>query len=135
MFCDYVGVTRRGNENMVSYKLLEHCIKIDLDDKANRTMCVGEPVRMIFTNVEDDFKEEIKVNLIPKNPSKGERTILLTKEIWVDKSDVSYKEKSWQRISPGSLVGLKYGCAALITKIEEVNGKTVVYAEKKDIAE
>lgn len=26
-FCDYVGVTRRGNENFVSYKLLEHCIK------------------------------------------------------------------------------------------------------------
>jgi len=32
-------------------------------------------------------------------------------------------------------VGLKYGCAALITKIEEVNGKYIVYAEKKEIAE
>ncbi len=27
LFCDYTGVTRRGNENVVSYKLLEHCLK------------------------------------------------------------------------------------------------------------
>jgi len=100
-FCDYVGVTRRGNENMVSYKLLEHCIKLDLDDKAFRTMCVSEPIRLIFTNVEHDFKEEITINQIPKDPSKGKRTIKLTKEIWIDKSDVSFQPNSWQRIGAG----------------------------------
>ena len=26
-FCDVVGITRRGNENHVSYKVLEHCLK------------------------------------------------------------------------------------------------------------
>ena len=134
-FCDYVGVTRRGNENQISYKLLEHCIKLDLDDKAFRTMCVGEPVKLIFINVDDDFKQKITINNIPKDASKGTRDIFLTKEIWVDKSDLSFSKNSWQRIFVGALVGLKYGCAALIKSIDLIDGKHIIKAEMKKIEE
>lgn len=45
-FCDILGVTRRGNENFVSYKLLESCIRKDLDKNAPRTMVVLDPIKV-----------------------------------------------------------------------------------------
>lgn len=98
-------------------------------------MCVIDPVKLIFTNVPEDYNESITINKMPKDPSKGTRVIHLTKEIYVDSTDVSASEGSWQRISVGSLVGLKYGCSALITSIEIVNGKQTIKAEKYSIEE
>lgn len=47
-FIDLLGVTRRGNENMVSVKLLEHCVRKDLDASAVRFMTVIEPVKVVI---------------------------------------------------------------------------------------
>eukprot|EP00362_Geleiidae_sp_MMETSP1317_P002507 CAMPEP_0201285426 /NCGR_PEP_ID=MMETSP1317-20130820/107613_1 /ASSEMBLY_ACC=CAM_ASM_000770 /TAXON_ID=187299 /ORGANISM="Undescribed Undescribed, Strain Undescribed" /LENGTH=72 /DNA_ID=CAMNT_0047610273 /DNA_START=261 /DNA_END=479 /DNA_ORIENTATION=+ len=49
-FVDMVGVTRRGNENIVSVKLLEHCIRKHLDLLAMRTLAVCDPVLLVLDN-------------------------------------------------------------------------------------
>jgi len=66
-FCDYVGITRRGNEMHVSYKLLEHCLKEDLEDKAPRSMCILDPATLIIDNVEEDFSEKVDAPLFPRD--------------------------------------------------------------------
>jgi len=58
-------------------------------------MCVIDPVKLIFTNVPEDYNESITINKMPKDPSKGTRVIHLTKEIYVDSTDVSASEGSW----------------------------------------
>ena len=47
-FCDKIGVTR--NENFISYKLLEQCVREDLEKKANRALAVLEPLKVVITN-------------------------------------------------------------------------------------
>jgi len=53
-FCELVSVTRRGNENFIQMKLLEHCIRQDLDEKAKRCLTVIDPVPVHIINFEKD---------------------------------------------------------------------------------
>jgi len=55
-FCEQVSVTRRGNENFVSIKLLEHYIRNDLDDVAKRTLAVIDPVPVHILDVSENFE-------------------------------------------------------------------------------
>lgn len=89
-FCDLISVTRRGNENVIGMHVLESCVRKDLDVKANRTMAILDPILAIIDNVQDNFSEVLEVPLIPRAPEKGSRKILLTKKIYLDKSDVKY---------------------------------------------
>ena len=98
-FCDLVGVTRRGNEMMISDNVLEYCIRKDLDPIVPRTMTVIDPLLVILTNCPDEFEESYEVNLIPKDPSKGKQVYKLCKKIYIDRSD-------YQSEAPASFYGL-----------------------------
>ena len=50
-FCDVIGVTRRGNENYISFGVLELEVRKYLDNHAPRTMAVLEPVEMIIEGI------------------------------------------------------------------------------------
>ena len=43
-FCENIGVSRKGNENITSIKLLEKFARTDLDRDAPRTFGVVDPV-------------------------------------------------------------------------------------------
>ena len=51
-FVDRVGVTRRGNENIISISWLENSIRTDLDTKAPRTMAVIDPIKVVLKNLD-----------------------------------------------------------------------------------
>jgi glutaminyl-tRNA synthetase len=56
-FCDTVGVTRRGNENVIGMNVLENEVRKVLDSVAPRTMAIIDPVQLVIQN----FKEvEVK---------------------------------------------------------------------------
>ena len=63
-FCDSIGVTRRGNENYISFGVLENEIRKYLDINAPRTMAVLDPVKMIIDGIDE---LEFEVPLFPKN--------------------------------------------------------------------
>lgn len=127
-FCDTVSVTRRGNENIIGMHLLEHCIRKDLDLKAPRTMVVLDPVLVTIVNVEADYREEIKVNLFPKNPEKGSRTIVLGKQLYVERSDIRLEDHAdFWGIAPNKTIGLKYsGSFKVVGILQDANGKACV---------
>lgn len=118
-FVDTVGVTRRGNENFVSIKLLEHSAKVDLDKKAHRSMAVLEPIKINLINV--DKSKEILTPIMPKNKELGEKKISFGKIIYIEKND--FKEtagKDFFGLTLEQEVGLKY---AGYIKVKKINKK------------
>ena len=47
-FCDRIGVAK--NPSTVEYSFLEHCLREDLNDHAQRAMAVLRPVKLVITN-------------------------------------------------------------------------------------
>mmetsp|Transcript_16850 Transcript_16850/g.14748 ORF Transcript_16850/g.14748 Transcript_16850/m.14748 type:complete len:131 (+) Transcript_16850:334-726(+) len=70
-FCDDLCTARRGNENMISIKHLEHFVRKELDVSAPRTMAILDPVLVTLTNVKDDFDRTIEMYPFPKNKDMG----------------------------------------------------------------
>jgi glutaminyl-tRNA synthetase len=51
-FCEAIGVSRKGNENITSYKKLEFYARQELDATAPRTFGVIDPVLLEIVNFE-----------------------------------------------------------------------------------
>ena len=47
-FCDRIGVAKKGS--MVDIALLEHCLREDLNKRANRFMAVLKPLKVVLEN-------------------------------------------------------------------------------------
>lgn len=60
-FCDSLSVTRRGNENIIEFKLLKHFVRDDLNNKCKRTMAVLDPVKITITNFKQPITYEAKI--------------------------------------------------------------------------
>ena len=116
-FVDTIGVTRRGNENIISIKLLENAVKSDLDKKAPRTMAVIEPIKVNIVNLKEDLS--IDTPLFPKlKESGGVRKVNLTKNIFIERIDFKEEDdKDFNGLTPNQEVGLKY---AGVLKLEEI---------------
>ena len=125
-FVDRVGVTRRGNENIISITWLEESIRTDLDKKAKRTMAVIEPLKVTLKNLDKDV--ELDTFLFPKLKEQGGiRKVTLSKTIYIERTDFREEDsKDFYGLTPKQEVGLKY---AGIIKVEEVkkdkNGKVI----------
>ena len=116
-FVDTIGVTKRGNENIISIKLLENAIKSDLDKKAPRTMAVIEPIKVNLVNLKEDLS--IDTPLFPKlKEYGGVRKVNLTKNIFIERIDFKEEDdKDFNGLTPNQEVGLKY---AGVLKLEEI---------------
>lgn len=103
-FCDRIGITR--NENFINYKLLEQCVREDLEKKANRALGVLEPLKVEITNWEGGVKL-ISAPLHPKDASRGKREVPISKIIYIEKQDFRLEDiKGYKRLAPGQEVGL-----------------------------
>ena len=123
-FVDAVGVTRRGNENYISFGLLELEVRKHLDVRAPRTMAVLDPVEMVIVSVEKD--EEVSIPLFPKDEAKGSRKITYSKNIWVERSDIKLEdEKGFYGIAPNKVIGLKYASSFYVKEVIAENGVPV----------
>jgi glutaminyl-tRNA synthetase len=107
-YIDSIGVTRRGNENLLSIHNLELSVRRDLDKHAPRTMAVINPIKVILENLTSD--NEIETFLFPKNPELGKRIITLTKTIFIESSDFrEVDDENFFGLSINKETGLKYG--------------------------
>lgn len=103
-----VGVAKR--DNLIDYSLLEWCIREDLNQTAPRYMAVLDPIKVILTNYPDDNQEYMKASINPEDPSAGERSILFSKELYIERDDfMEDPPKKFFRLRPGGEVRLKYG--------------------------
>jgi glutaminyl-tRNA synthetase len=114
-FCEKVGVTKR--ESVVSYKLLEECLRDDLNKSANRMMGVFDPVKVIITNWEGGT-EYLEIENNPEDPSAGSRMVPFGKEIWIEREDFKIEaDNKFHRLKLGGEVRLK---GAYIIKANDI---------------
>lgn len=83
-FCDRVGVTKK--DSIISYLLLEECLRMDLNKRASRLMGVMDPIKVVITNW-DKGTEMIEVDNNPEDESAGKRLIPFSGELWIEGED------------------------------------------------
>ncbi len=113
--------------SLVDIRLLEHCIREELNASALRKMAVTEPIKMVITNYPEDETEYFEVANIPKNEEAGMRKVPFTREVYIEKSDFAQvPPPKFQRLKPDGEVRLM---GAYIVKCSEVitdeNGEVV----------
>ena len=69
---------------MVDIQLLEHCLREDLNKRADRVMVVLDPLKLIIENWGDDQVEELEAVNNPEDPEAGKRSLSFSKELWIE---------------------------------------------------
>lgn len=113
--------------SLVDIRLLEHCIREELNAAALRKMAVTEPIKMVLTNYSGDQTEYFEVANIPKNNEAGVRKVPFTRELYIEKSDFALvPPPKFQRLKPDGEVRLM---GSYIVKCNEVitdeNGEVI----------
>ena len=129
-FCERIGVSKVNST--VEYGFLEHCLREDLNETAQRVMVVLDPIKLVITNFEEGKTEEFEVENNPNNEADGKRTITFSRECYIERDDFMEEPiKKYQRLYPGNEVRLKSAYIVKCTGCEkDENGNvTTVYAE------
>ena len=84
-FCDRVGVAK--SPNTIEFAFLEHCLREDLNETAQRVMAVLKPVKLTITNYPEGQSESFKVENNPNRPEDGTRTITFSRNLWIEADD------------------------------------------------
>ncbi|MCL2790623.1 MAG: glutamine--tRNA ligase/YqeY domain fusion protein [Desulfobulbus sp.] len=116
-FCAMVGIGRR--ESWIDMSVLENAARDDLNLHAHRVFGVLDPLKIVITNYPEGQMEEVVAQNHPQNPEMGTRTLPLSREIYIERSDfMEDAPKKFFRLSVGREVRLRY--AYLITCREAV---------------
>jgi len=104
-FCEKISVTKR--ESVVSYSLLEECLRTELNRSAKRIMGVFDPVRLVIENWKGGT-EYVEIENNPEDESFGKRMVPFSGEIYIERED--FKEEAggkFHRLKIGGEVRLK----------------------------
>jgi len=129
-FCDRIGVSKVNST--VEYGFLEHCLREDLNIKAQRTMAVLNPVKLVITNYPEDKTELFEVENNPERPEDGTQTVSFSREVWIEREDFMEEPvKGYFRLFPGNEVRLKTAYVVRCTGCKKAPDGTVeeIYAE------
>ena len=128
-FTERNGVSKVNS--IVEYAFLEHCLREDLNETAQRVMVVTNPIKLIIENFPEGLTEEFEVENNPNREEDGKRTITFSRECFIEADDFMEEPiKKYQRLYPGNEVRLK---SAYIVKCtgckKDENGNVIeVYA-------
>lgn len=124
-FCDRISVTRK--ESVVSYSLLEECLRTELNITSDRLMGVMDPVKLVITNW-DKGTEMVEVENNPGDEIAGVRNIPFSGVLFIESEDFREEANNkFHRLKLGGEVRLK---GAYVIKANEV-----IKNEKGDITE
>ena len=98
-FIEQIGVSKVNS--IVEYGFLEHCLRDDLNETAERTMCVLKPVKLVITNYPEGQSEEFEVENNPNRPEDGTRKVTFSRELYIEETDFMEEPvKKYQRLYP-----------------------------------
>jgi glutaminyl-tRNA synthetase len=107
-FSERIGLAKK--DSTVDIKLLEWCIREDLNKNAPRVMGVLQPLRVVIENYPEDKVEELEAINNPEDPTMGTRMVPFSRVLYIERDD--FREdppKKWFRLAPGREVRLRYG--------------------------
>jgi glutaminyl-tRNA synthetase len=99
-FCEVIGVTR--NEGIViKNQRLEHVLRMELDETANRAFAVIDPLKVSITN-HPGTVEVITQAKHPKKPERGNRDLPFGKCVYIERSDFREEDvPGYYGLAPG----------------------------------
>ena len=104
-FCERIGVAKAVSE--VDIRLLEHCVREDLNVKARRIMAVLDPVRLTIENYPDGKTELLSAPDLPDADTAHE--VPFSKHLYIERGDFMEEKpnKKYFRLYVGGEVRLK----------------------------
>ena len=122
-FVSRAGVAKAYS--VVDIELLEHCIREELNAKAERRICITSPIKVVVTNYPEDKTEYFEVSNNPNDEAAGKRKVAFTRELYIDADDFAeVPPPKFFRMKPDGEVRLM---GAYIVKCNEIvkdaNGK------------
>ena len=118
--------------SVVEHSFLEHCLREDLNETAQRVMAVLDPVKLVITNYPEGQAEEFEVENNPNRPEDGTRTVTFSRELWIEREDFTETPvKGYFRLFEGNEVRLKTTYIVRCTGCKkDADGRVLeVYAE------
>lgn len=104
--------------SIVDYELLEHCIREELNAKAERKIAILDPIKLVITNYPEGQTEYFPVSNNPNDPEAGTRDVPFTREVYIDRSDFAeVPPPKYFRLKPDGEVRLM---GAYIVKCNEI---------------
>ena len=84
-FCERIGVAKVPNT--VDYALLEHCLREDLNEHAQRAMAVLRPLKLTLVNYPEGQSEELEIENNPNDPAAGTRKVTFSRHLYIEHDD------------------------------------------------
>jgi len=125
-FCERIGVARR--DSVVDIALLEHCLREDLNRRAQRVMAVLRPLRLVIENYPAGQVEALEAVNNPEDASMGTRQVPFSRVLYIERED--FREdppRQFFRLAPGREVRLRYAYYLTCTGVvkDERTGEVV----------
>jgi len=116
-FCERIGVAKA--DSIVDVALLEHCIRDDLNQRAERRMGVLRPLRVVIVNYPEGQVEQMEAMNHPFDPRMGTREVPFSRVLYIEQDDFREEPpKKFYRLAPGREVRLRY--AYFITCVDVI---------------
>ena len=84
-FCERIGVAKVPST--IEFSFLEHCLREELNETAQRAMAVLRPVKLTITNYPEDKRETVTVENNPNDPAAGTREVSFSRSLWIEADD------------------------------------------------
>jgi glutaminyl-tRNA synthetase len=125
-FCERIGVAKRNS--VVDIALLEHCLREDLNKRAQRVMAVLHPLRVVIENYPEGQVEDMEAVNNPEDASMGTRQVPFSRVLYIERDD--FREdppRQFFRLAPGREVRLRYAYYITCTGVvkDERTGEVV----------
>ena len=99
-FCERIGVAKVSST--VEYAFLEHCLREDLNETAQRVMGVLRPIKLTITNYPEGQVETVEVENNPVDPNAGTRQVSFSRNLWIEDEDfMETPIPKYKRLYPG----------------------------------
>jgi glutaminyl-tRNA synthetase len=130
LFCERTGVSKANSR--IDYSVLEQALRDDQDPRAPRAVAILNPIKLVITNLPEDYEETCHAPAHPHLPELGMRSFPFTRELWIEREDFAQvPPKKYFRLFPGNQVRLKYAyvvtCTGCMT--DEAGNVIEVHAE------
>jgi len=106
-FADRIGVAK--NNSLVDIALLEHCLREDMNQHAQRGMAVLNPLKVVITNYPAGQVEEMDAVNNQEDPDAGTRKVPFSGALYIERTDfMEDPPKKFFRLAPGREVRLMH---------------------------
>lgn len=105
-FCRLVGVSKTNSVHDLA--MLEHCVREDLNKRAQRVMAVLRPLKVTIETYPEDLVEEFEIENNPEDPAAGGRKVPFSRVVYIEQDDfMENPPKKFHRLAPGREIRLK----------------------------